>query len=440
MSTGEHLVRVETLGSPTFPSPLRLAAEPGTGLPRFVSDEAWVRHRVEVSRGGAGEPAEDLLFEKAGPRARLYFEPSATRAAVVTCGGLCPGLNSVIRSLFLELHFGYGVQEVFGIRNGYMGLDPSNGRAPLRLSCECVSGINLQGGTILGSSRGQQDLGRMVDFLENERISLLFCIGGDGTQRGSHALAEEVRRRGRKLSVVGIPKTIDNDLGYCTRTFGYTTAVEHARQVIDRAHTEATGALRGIGLVKLMGRDAGFIACGATLACQDVNFTLIPEVPFRLEGEGGLLADLERRMDEREHAVIVVSEGAGQHLFNVQAEGADASGNRRYHDIGPFLKERIVAHFRAIGKPIDLKYIDPSYIIRSTAANTEDSVLCDQLARRAVHAAMSGRTDLVVVRLNRSFAHVPIGLAVETKRRVDPEGELWAAVLAVTGQSPGLGG
>jgi 6-phosphofructokinase 1 len=322
----------------------------------------------------------------------------------------------------------------------YIGLDPEVGRPPIPLSRESVSGIHKDGGTVLGSSRGAQDTGRMVDFLEREGIRLLFCIGGDGTLRGAHAIAEEARRRGLPIAVVGIPKTIDNDIRYCTRTFGFTTAVDLARRVIHAAHTEAKGAPRGIGLVKLMGRDAGFIACGSTLASQEVNFTLIPEVPFQLEGEGGLLAALERRMDEREHAVIVVSEGAGQHLFGETAGGSDASGNRRYHDIGPFLKERIVEHFRAIGRPVDLKYIDPSYIVRSAAANTEDSFLCDQLARRAAHAAMSGRTDLVVVGLNGSFAHVPIPLAVERKRQVDPEGELWGAVLAVTGQPARLGG
>ena len=431
MSISERMVRAELIGPPQFRSPLCRSTEHQAALPRFVSDDAWVRNRVEFSHTDEGD---DLLFEKAGAREQLAFDPADTRAAIVTCGGLCPGLNNVIRSLFLELHFGYGVAEVLGIRNGYMGLDPSVGRPPIRLTTELVSTIHKEGGSILGSSRGRQDMGRMAEFLERERINLLFCIGGDGTQRGAHSIATEIRQRGMKVAVVGIPKTIDNDLNYCTRTFGFTTAVEQAQGVINLAHTEAAGAPRGIGLVKVMGRDAGFIACGATLASQEANFTLIPEVPFRLQGERGLFAELARRLDERDHAVVVVSEGAGQHLFDDQAEGADASGNRRYHDIGPYLKEQIVEHFKTIGNPVDVKYIDPSYIIRSSPANTEDSFLCDQLARRAVHAAMSGRTDLVVVGLNGSFAHVPIEMAVEQKRQVDPASELWAAVLAVTGQ------
>lgn len=433
----ERKVAATTLGEPRFDSPLPLESTPGGPKGQFVREGTWVRNTVEV---GPGTPEdEELLFEKAGPRERIFFDPKTVRAAIVTCGGLCPGLNNVIRSLFLELHFNYRVPDVYGLRNGYMGLNPEVGPPPLRLTPEIVSGIHENGGTLLGTSRGPQEVRVMADFLERERIDMLFAIGGDGTQRGALKLAEELRRRGRKIAVVGIPKTIDNDINYCSRTFGFFTAVEEAQRVIRLAHNEAKSAYRGIGLVKVMGRHAGFIACMATLANQEVNVTLIPEVPFALEGPNGLLTYLERRMERKDHAVVLVAEGAGQDLFESDDIGHDASGNRKLHDIGPFLKYQIVDHFTQLGKPVDLKYIDPSYIIRSVPANTDDSVLCDQYARRAAHAAMAGKTDLIISFLNQNFVHVPIAMATEGSRRVNLDGETWTSVLAATGQPPRFG-
>ena len=437
MRETERKVDVASLGTPAIPSPLRAWGTPGHGVGRFVFDDTWVRSRVECGPE-AGAPdgcCGDLLFEKAGPRARIFFEPARTRAAVVTCGGLSPGLNNVIRSLFLELHHNYGVLDVLGIREGYRGLNPALGKPPVRLTPELVDDIHKEGGTMLASSRGEQPIATMVDCLVSNRINMLFCVGGDGTQRGADAISREVARRGLPIAVVGIPKTIDNDVAYCTRTFGFVTAIEEASKVLQLAHVEAKGAPRGIGLVKLMGRDAGYIVCGAVLGSQEVNFALIPEVDFAMEGEGGLLDVLARRMDDRDHAVIAVAEGAGQALCRDAADpGCDASGNPRHRDIGVLLKEHITAHFDAIGKPVALKYFDPSYIIRSCVPDTDDSILCDQLARRAAHAAMAGKTGVVVSYLNENFVHVPIPMVVATKRRVDPEGELWASVLATTGQ------
>jgi 6-phosphofructokinase 1 len=329
---------------------------------------------------------------------------------------------------------------VLGIRNGYSGLNRETGLPPLELTPQVVHHIHKQGGTILGTSRGNQEPAAMVDFLKANEINILFTVGGDGTQRGAHAIVEEVARQGLNIAVVGIPKTIDNDLLFCDRTFGFVTAVEQAQHVIDSAHTEALSAHRGIGLVKLMGRDSGFIACGATIISQDVNFVLIPEVSFELDGPDGLLAVLGRRLDARNHAVIVVAEGAGQHLFRKSGEiERDASGNKRYEDIGPYLKEKIVQHFKSVGQPVDLKYIDPSYIVRSVPAGASDAWLCDQLARHAAHAALAGKTDMIVGSLHGKFVHVPIPLACERRRMVDLEGDLWASVLACTGQPARFG-
>jgi len=429
----DQFIPIATLGPCRFASPLRRRHAPGDGLGRFVPDDLFVRHEVHVRRGTP--PSPDRFFEKAGARERIFFDPPKTRAAVVTCGGLCPGLNNVIRSAFLELKVNYGVAEVLGIRYGYQGLDPVAGEPPVALTLEMVDSIHEEGGTILGSSRGQRDVGAMVDFLKDRKIDILFCIGGDGTQRGAHEIYEEITRRGLPIAVVGIPKTIDNDIPFCEQSFGFVTAIEQVESVLRCAHMEARGALNGIGLVKVMGRDAGFIAAVATLASQEVNFTLIPEVPFALDGPRGFLAALKQRILKRHHALIVVAEGAGQDLLAGGPAGRDPSGNVLHRDIGVFLKERILDYFAAENVPISLKYIDPSYIIRSVPANCEDDILCDQLARRAVHAGMAGKTDVLVCTWHRTFMQVPIAMIRSEKRRIDPGRELWTLVLGATGQA-----
>jgi 6-phosphofructokinase 1 len=431
----ENYLKIRQLGDGSYYSPQRLSDQPGHGQGRFVPADAWIRREIELPFTGT-----DCLLEKAGPREKIFFDPARTKAAVVTCGGLCPGLNNVVRSLFMELHYRYQIASVLGIRNGYAGLSPSSGLPPLRLTPEIVNHIHKQGGTILGTSRGKQEAKTMVDFLKANEINILFTVGGDGTQRGAHSLVEEIARQGLSIAVVGIPKTIDNDILFCDRTFGFVTAIEKATEVIDLAHNEATSANRGIGLVKLMGRDSGFIACGAAIVSQDTNFVLIPEVDFELDGPGGLLEAIGQRLEQRPHAIIVVAEGAGQHLFcKPDQEHCDLSGNKRYQDIGVYLKERIVEHFKELGQPVDLKYIDPSYIIRSVPANASDAWLCDQLARHAAHAAMAGRTDMIVGSLHGKFVHVPIPLACERRRQVDLEGDLWASVLSSTGQAARFG-
>ncbi len=299
--------------------------------------------------------------------------------------------------------------------------------------------IHKQGGTILGTSRGPVDVAAAVDDLIRRGVDLLFTVGGDGTQRGGNALFQEARRRGHPLAVVGVPKTVDNDVAYVSRSFGYLTALEEACMVLDRAHTEAHSVQNGVALVRLMGRSAGFIAAGATQASQDVNFCLIPEVPFALEGPGGFLEALERRLRARGHAVIVVAEGAGQDLVAGEEAGRDASGNARQKDIALHLRERIEAHLRATGVPCTMRYIDPGYLIRSCPADSEDAVLCDLFARNAVHAAMAGKTGLVIGQLHERFLHVPIDLLASQQKRLDPADPQWQAVLACTGQPARFG-
>ena len=421
--------RIPNLGPCNYPSPLRLNTTTGDTIGNFVSDEARVRHQVVLGPGEA--PNSTVFFEKAGPRQKIFFNPPKTRAAIVTCGGLCPGLNNVIRSAFLELHHNYGIQEVLGIRHGYQGLTLS-APPPLTLTTEMVEDIHREGGTILSSSRGRQEPAEMVEYLVRRNIDILLCVGGDGTQKGTHALAEEIARRKLPIAVVGVPKTIDNDIQFVRQTFGFYTAIESARVILDGAHCESKGAPNG-SLVKLMGRDSGFIAAGAAVASQEVNFVLVPEIPLRLHGPKGFLGALHKRMATRHHAVIVVAEGAGQDLLEPES-GRDLSGNRKKADIGQYLREQIPAYFQEAGLKVNLKYIDPSYIIRSIPANSQDARLCDSFARNAVHAAMAGKTDLIIGDWYSVFVHVPIPAAVASRKKINPEGELWQAVMAATGQ------
>jgi 6-phosphofructokinase 1 len=348
----------------------------------------------------------------------------------VTCGGLCPGLNDVIRSIVLSLYHHYGVKKVYGFRYGYEGLVRSIGHTTLELTPDTVNRINELGGTILGSSRGPQDPAEMAKTLADLNVGILFAIGGDGTLRGAQKIAEEAARQGMALSVIGIPKTIDNDVSFVQQTFGFETAVTEARRATYAANTEAEAARNGVGLVKLMGRDSGFIAAYSVLTDNQVNFCLVPEVPFTLDR---LLAELTKRLEGRGHAVIVVAEGAGQDLMAKTAE-RDASGNIKFGDIGIFLRDAIKDHFKRIGMELNLKYIDPSYMIRSVSSNPHDSVLCLLMGHSAVHAGMSGRTNMVISFWNHQLTHVPISLAASQRKKIDPEGTLWSSVLSSTGQ------
>ena len=375
------------------------------------------------------------MFERAGPRQKIFFDAKKINCGIVTCGGLCPGLNDVIRTIVLSLTWQYGVKKILGFRYGYAGLSSIAPREPLMLTPESVDEIHLKGGDILSLSRGQQDSDDIVINLEKRKISLLFVIGGDGTLRGASDIVKAIKKRNLKIGVIGIPKTIDNDICAVEQSFGFSTAVEASRSAICGAHEEAKAAWNGVGLVKLMGRDSGFIAAYATLANSDVNFCFIPEVPLVLNGEKGFLRLLEKRLDRKHHALIVVAEGAGQDLIQEDPyQKRDASGNIVHKNIGGFLKKEIIEYFKKKKKSLVLKYIDPSYMIRSIPANSQDSAFCLMLGQNAVHAGMSGRTNMVVGYWNQYFVHIPISLAILNKKKVDPTGHLWQTVLETTGQ------
>ena len=424
----KYSCQVETLGECKIASPVRNQKFIGEGE-RILSNENEGFMKAREKQLG-----HLPTFERAGPLPRIFHDPAWTRVGIVTAGGLCPGLNNVIKGLVETLFFGYGVKTVFGIRYGYAGLIPKFGYQPLMLNPDVVDTIHAQGGTILGSSRGQQPTEEIVDTLERMNINVLFCVGGDGSLRCAGDVADECLRRGLKISVVGIPKTIDNDLQFVGRSFGFETAVGVAANVIGLAHVEAKGTPNGVGLVKLMGRDSGFIAAYAAMANPIVNFCLVPEMSFALEGPNGLLAALEKRFAVgKGHAVIVVAEGAGQDLVAGDSQ-KDASGNVLKKDIGVFLKDRITAHFKEKGIPSSVKYFDPSYTIRSVPAHGTDAIRCYLLARNAVHAAMAGRTNCVIGNVGESYTIVPIKLATIERQTLSLTGDLWRSVIGSTGQ------
>jgi len=415
---------VSRLGSCAIDSPMM-------GVP-YIDEDGHVLYHSNLKdieaylKKGAKPP----VLETAGPRRKIYFDPSKLKCGIVTCGGLCPGLNDVIHSIVMSLYYHYNVKTVFGFRYGYEGLSPKFGHTPIELTPQSIEDIHHNGGTILGSSRGSQDIKDMVGTLDRMNVRILFAIGGDGTLRGAQAISEEIEKQGLKIAVVGVPKTIDNDISFVDRSFGFETAVAQTRSASYCAHAEAKGARNGIGLVKLMGRESGFIAAYACLANNQINFCLVPEVPFSLDV---FLKALKKRLETKSHAVIVVGEGAGQNLLSIKG-GKDKSGNVQLGDIGVYLKDEITSYFKKEGMDFSLKYIDPSYTIRSIPADPHDSVFCLRLGHCAVHAGMSGRTNMVVGFWKNEFTHVPIPMAISRPKKINPKGRLWSSVLESTGQ------
>lgn len=421
---------IKYIAKPTIANPIEVPSNRG-----FVSDSDQIAFdpHLDNLKPHIDTGTLPTAFEIAGPRANLAFEPTKTKIAIATCGGLCPGINAVIRSVVLLAWHRYGVRDIVGARFGYHGLGAKREKF-VSLTPEFVSKIHTQGGTVLGTSRGTPGAEQIVDTLESEGINILFAVGGDGTMRGVNAIANEIEKRNLKISVVGVPKTIDNDIPYVRRSFGFETASSIACSAIHAAHTEALAFDRCIGLVKLMGRHSGYIAANAALANGHANLCLVPEVPFDLDGEGGLFDLVEKRIESKGHALIVVAEGAGQYLFDHLEGMTDPSGNRKLGNIGEYLKERLLDYFEKKNNPVALKYIDPSYTIRAAAANPADQLLCSGLAQNAVHAAMAGKTAMMIGYWHGTMTHVPVKALDGKSQRINPEGDLWFNVLETTGQ------
>ena len=429
--------RITNLGEATITSPIHLSKVKGDNIFNFIEDHERILADVKMKsvKAGLRTDLEPDSYERSGPREKVFFEGKNTSVAIVTCGGLCPGINDVIRSLVMALHYFYGVERIIGVPYGYEGLNPEKGHGFIELSPDKVKDIHEFGGTILGSSRGAQDVNTMVDTLVNNKIDILFTIGGDGTLKGAKAIGDEILKRELKIAVAGIPKTIDNDIDIIDKSFGFETSFDVARKIVRDAHNEADGAYNGMAIVKLMGRDSGFIAASTALSMPVVNFVLVPEMDFQLEGDNGFLETLKKRLQLKKHAVIVVAEGAGQHLFeNKNNQDIDASGNIQHKDIGLLLQARIKNYLESIDIEHTIKYIDPSYIVRSAPANANDSLYCNRLAYHAVHGAMAGKTNFVVGTANNKFVYLPIADVTKRRKKIDMEEGFWFGVLQSTGQ------
>jgi 6-phosphofructokinase 1 len=425
---------IEELGKRSIKSPIAMSTVVGDKIANYVTDDQLVRLNTAVKLGAQTPVKRNQVLECAGPREMIYFTPAHVHAGIVSCGGLCPGINDVIRAIVRCLWYRYGVTRISGIRYGYKGFLPESQFGVKELDPDSVDDIHKLGGTYLGSARGGgKEVEKIVDAMEKLNLNILFTIGGDGTQRGTLDIAEEIDKRKLKIALVGIPKTVDNDFILIDRSFGFNTAVEKAVEVVAAAHMEANSAINGVGLVKVMGRESGYIAACTALASHEVNFVLIPEVPFNLEGYNGFLHHLEDRLKRRKHAVVIVAEGAMQDQL-VTEKKTDAGGNLKMADVGVYLRDRIIKYFEEKKMEINLKYIDPSYVIRSAPANPGDSIYCERLGNAAVHAAMAGKTKLVIGLVNNEYVHLPIKSVISHRNHVDPEGNLWRDTLDATHQ------
>eukprot|EP00616_Rhizochromulina_sp_CCMP1243_P000546 CAMPEP_0118974076 /NCGR_PEP_ID=MMETSP1173-20130426/11058_1 /TAXON_ID=1034831 /ORGANISM="Rhizochromulina marina cf, Strain CCMP1243" /LENGTH=545 /DNA_ID=CAMNT_0006923779 /DNA_START=50 /DNA_END=1687 /DNA_ORIENTATION=+ len=432
---GDSLDSLESCPSPLLSSRQSLVAH------NFFVTEGDVVFKSVVANAFHSDSEAPVCFHCAGPRVESFFQADSSKAAIVTCGGICPGLNTVVRELVLCLWHQYGVRDIWGIPQGYQGF--YSGKPWLPLDPAAVDQIHTLGGTVLGTSRGGHDTEKIVDALEEKGVNLVFIIGGDGTLRGAQKVADECTRRKLPIAVAGVPKTVDNDIPIIDKSFGFETAVAEAQLAITAAHVEASSFPNGIGIVQLMGRNSGFIALHSTLGSRDVDCVLIPEIDFELEGEGGLLSFLEDKLLAEGHVLLVVAEGSGQAAVQREANdltvgATDASGNVLLSDVGSWLKHKIADHFKDHPNPrlspVSLKYIDPTYMVRSVKANAADNVYCTELAHSAVHGSFAGYSGFMVGPINSHYALIPLRLIADRTNVVSVNDRVWAEVLSSTGQ------
>lgn len=398
---------------------------------QLIHDNEYVLLDI-VRRSGLKTSAHSFI--RAGPRKHIMWESNEVNAAIVTCGGLCPGMNDVISELFTTLYYNYGVDTIYGIRNGLRGFWDGQYMPYIQLTPEKIHGIYELGGTVLGSSRGGFDIDKIMNNLIKHNINQIYIIGGDGTHRAADRIALEAKNRKLKISVIGIPKTIDNDLGVIDRSFGFSTAVTEARKAIQAAVVEASCAPYGIGIVQLMGRHAGYIAAHATLSARQVDICLIPEIQFPMTGDNGVCGLTEYVLRRQGYAVIVVAEGAGSDLVKTAVQ-YDEGGNKKLPDIGKFMQSEMSQYFKSKKLDVSIKLIDPSYMIRAVPADASDAVYCQSIAQNAVHGAMAGYTGFSSGLVNNRTVLIPFDLISATSPSyLNPDGRTWERVLSLTHQ------
>ncbi len=430
-------------GQANYPSPLKNTFSHNNFIDdtkdRILFDISYEQLKKYLSLNSIKNKLAIPNFELAGPRENIFWNPEAIKVAIVTCGGLAPGLNNVVQSLVTFLHERYKVQSIFGVPYGYQGFthDEETKRFYFgwhRLDALSVQNIDFEAGSVLGTGRGHSNPETIVDALMIREIDILFTIGGDGTLTGAHAIYEEIKKRNMPISLIGIPKTIDNDVLWVSKSFGFESSVGKAVEALRCAQSEARSAFHGVGLVKIMGRNSGALTATAAAAMNDIDFVLIPEVPLKLEGEAGLLNAIVRKVLDKGYITIAVAEGAGQDLFSEGEIQKDASGNIKLKDIGKFIQKEISAEFKKRNIELNLKYIDPSYILRAQTTTADDSVFCANLGQNAVHAAMTGKTGCMIGYAHERFTHVPLKAVTLGKKCLDINEPLWLSVLAATGQ------
>lgn len=357
---------------------------------------------------------------------------SLKRIGVLTGGGDCAGLNAVIRAITRCAVSRYGIN-VIGIRDGFEGLlgEPRT----VSLTTNMVKGLLFRGGTILGSSnKGDPFAYKSVDHgkvmstdrsdevlsnIHDLELDCLFVIGGDGT----NAIAYKIFQRG--VPVIGIPKTIDNDLGATDVTFGFDTAVNVVVDAIDRLQTTAESHHR-VMIIETMGRNAGWIALEAGLA-GGADVILIPEIPFEVEKIYDTI--LHRRKAGRNFTIICVAEGAKPKGGDVVVKKmvADSAEPVRLGGIGErlagWLEKYDVGECRATVL---------GHIQRGGTPTAFDRNLCTRLGAGAVHAAVHGDFGKMVVLRNSRIEVVPIQEAIAQIRLVDPESD-WVRTAIDTG-------
>ena len=382
----------------------------------FVEEDTLIKTNIIKTT----DSDEENYFVRAGPRKEIAWDPIHTKVAIVTCGGLCPGLNTVIRELYITLHHKYGVKFVYGVKNGYKGFYSDN---LVRLDDDIIRDIHHKGGSILGTSRGGTDVKKIVDSIAHRGISHLYAIGGNGTQKGLFEINKEIKKRGLCVSVVGIPKTIDNDLCIIDKSFGFDTSVQEAQRAIQAAKVEIEAFNNAVGIVKVMGRNSGFIAMYSSLASKDVDCCLIPEIPFDIEYDHGVLHYIKECLHKKDKILIVVSEGAGQHYINDPV-------NKNLNDFGIWLCEVV----RSNVPNVCIKYIDPTYTIRAITPNASDSIYCTILAQSAVHGAFCGYTNFIVGPVNGKHAYIPLQMAIHETNTVSEDDRMWFRLISANGQ------
>jgi 6-phosphofructokinase 1 len=451
-----------------------------------------------------------LTFAEAGPRNMLRFpghHKKLLKVGVLVSGGIAPGINAVISGI-VQRHVLYHTPQitdlrvpgktprsytlqVFGFRNGFAGLlagddvtvlyDSDSPDEKLRAHLRRIAN---RGGSEIGTSRyddllstadpdkREKDLDQVAENLANRHFDILYVIGGDGSMRAAHATWKRSRDNGKSLSVIGVPKTMDNDILWVWQSFGFLSAVEKAREALQQLHTEATSNPR-LCVVQLFGSDSGFVVSHAALASGVCDAALIPEVPFTMKkladyiterlskrfrpGAGGqspygmivmaetavpqdaedYLSDPEVDLDENEKAAIqaFVSKGC-----RVHGQTPDELRTGGLKVVSRVLQKRIRemkvddaywADFRVFTN-------EPRHLLRAIPPSASDVAFGQRLGVLAVDNAMAGYTDFMISQWMTEYVLVPLDLVVLGRKRVPPNGIFWKSVVASTGQPPEL--